>query len=251
MAKQTVYQAECNAVFHPTMSNDKLGGKKQKIMAVSYVPGNELLYLKNGTLVSDCIGTCGKVDCNGCAHRGVCYAIDSFCQYNAVTLNRVENTLQLRSDMAGHFEEIYQAAIEKGVNTIRYTESGEIESYEQFLEVVRLSERLPGVEIYLYTKNYPVLYRFFKSRELPENMTVLISIWENVGVAAWNDLKEHAGIKAFVVNNDAIKCDAMCPAYRKDDKGKVRRVKSDAVKCGNCRLCTRARKAKVIGCLEH
>lgn len=249
--KQTVHMRDCKAQFHATMSNDKLGGEKQKIMAVGYVPSNDLLYLNNGTLVSDCIGTCGKVDCSGCAKRGVCYAIDSYCQYPAVTVNRVENTMQLRDDIDKHFDDIYETAIAYGVDVIRYTESGEIETAKQFDKVIELSDKLPDVEIYLYTKNYDVLYKFFENRELPKNVTVLISIWGNTGVDAWLTLKHHKGVKAFVVNNDEIKVDAMCPAYRKDENGKVKRVKSDAVKCGNCKLCTRARDVKIIGCLEH
>ncbi len=244
---------DCNPHFHATLNNDKLGGKSEKILAIGYVPGSDLLYLNNGTMVSDCKGTCGAVDCSGCGFRGICYAIDSYCQYPAVTVNRIENTLQLRTNIDLHFLSIYYTALENKVETIRYTESGEIETYTQFSYVVELAEKLPNVKIYLYTKNYAVLRKYFESAELPENMVVLISIWENTGVSEFLEMSDHNNIKAFVVNNQDIKVNAMCPAYHKNPKtGKVERVKDNpAVKCGNCGLCTGKHKCKIIGCLEH
>lgn len=250
--KATVYMNDCKPCFHPTMANDKLGGKKHNIMAVSYVPGKELLTLKNGDLVSDCPGTCGAVDCSQCGKRGVCYAIDSFVQYPAVTVNRVENTMQLRSDIDQHFEDIKAAIIKNKVNIVRYTESGEFESQEHFDKFIDLALGMPEVHFYAYTKNYTVLRTYFsRGLELPANVVILISVWGTQGIAEYNEFKEHNNIKCFAVNSD-MKVEAMCPAYRKDENGKVTRVKSDAVKCGNCGLCTgKHPNVRVIGCVEH
>lgn len=250
--KATVYMADCKPCFHGTFDNSKLGGRESKIMAVGYVPGAGIDHFKDGRMITDCTGTCGAVDCSQCGKHGVCYAINSHTQYIAKTINNVENTMQLRADMTGHFEAIYQAAIDTGVDTIRYTESGEIESYEQFICALDTARRLPDKDLYLYTKNYAVLDTFFDAgNELPDNVTVLISIWENTGVDAWERLKHHAGIKAFVVDNDTVKADARCPAYIMNDTGTVVLNKAPAARCGNCKLCTRARAAKVIRCLNH
>ena len=250
--KETVYMKNCKAQFHPTLANDKLGGKKQKIMAVSYVPGRELLTLNNGTLVSDCVGTCRNVDCTQCGRRNVCYAIDSYVQYPAVTVNRVENTMQLREDIDQHFEDIYNTAVKNKVEIIRYTESGDFEDYNHFDHFIKLADRLPEVQLYVYTKNYKVLREYFNNGlELPDNVTVLISVWGDQGVVEYNEFKDHKNIKCFAVNSD-IPFDATCPAYRKDENGKVTRVHSDAVKCGNCGLCTgKIPQVKVIKCIEH
>lgn len=266
--KQTVYINNCKEQLHITISNDKLGGRNQKILAIGYVPGNELLYLNDGTLVSDCEGTCKDVDCTGCAKRGACYAIDSFCQYPAKTVACVENTLQLKNNMVQHFADIDEAIINEKAEVVRHTESGEIISFEHFNSIVEQAKRFPTVKFYMYTKNYPVLYKFFDTLglELPSNMVVLISIWGDYGVEAYEHLKHHNNIKAFVVNNPKY-TGVRCPAYIEDVKTLkngtvkhfVRRVKeeldgkakADAVKCGNCRLCTSARGCKVITCLQH
>lgn len=250
--KSTVYMEDCTPRFHPTMSNDKLGGKKYNMMAVSYVPGKGLLTLKNGNLVSDCPGTCGNVDCSQCGQRGVCYAIDSYVQYPAVTVNRVENTMQLRQDIDKHFQDIKDAIERNKINIVRYTESGEFESLEHFEKFVELANTMPNISFYAYTKNYAALRGFFaKGLELPRNMVILISVWGDQGVKEYEEFKSHENIKCFAVRSN-IPVDAMCPAYRKDETGKVSRVKSDAVKCSNCGLCTGKRpNVKVIGCIEH
>lgn len=104
--KETVYMKDCKPRLHGTFSNDKLGGKNLKIVAISYVPGKGILTFKDGRPVLDCEGTCRNVDCSQCGKFGVCYAIDSFVQYPAVTVNRVENTMQLREDINKHFADI-------------------------------------------------------------------------------------------------------------------------------------------------
>ena len=250
--KETVFMSNCTPQFHGTFSNDKLGGKTQNIMAVSYVPGADLLYFNDGRPVSDCSGTCASVNCSKCGKRNVCYAIDSYVQYPAVTVNRVENTLQLRNDIDKHFEDIKAAIIKNKIKILRYTESGEFENYNHFMKLVDLANDMSEVLVYAYTKNYAVLREYFNTgKELPDNMVILISVWEDQGIAEYNEFKEHKNIKCFAVRSD-IKVDAMCPAYRKDENGKTYRVKSDAVKCGNCGLCTgKHPTVKVIGCVEH
>lgn len=250
--KETVYMRDCVAQFHPTLLNDKLGGKKQRIMAVSYVPGKDLLTLRNGTLVSDCIGTCKNVDCSTCGRCNVCYAIDSYIQYPAVTKNRVENTMQLREDIDKHFEDIYNTIIRHKIQILRYTESGEIEDYRHFEYLIRLTNRLPKVQVYAYTKNYEVLREYFsRGLELPENLTILVSVWGEQGIKEYQEFSSHKNIKCFAVNSN-MKYDAICPAFKQDKNGRVYRVHTDAVKCGNCGLCTgKAPNVRVIKCIEH
>lgn len=246
--KKTVYASNQQARLHLTRSNSKLGGKKEKIFALSYVPGAGIIYFKDGRPVSTVVGTCGAVDCSKCGKKGICYAIDSFVQYPAVTVACVENTLQLREDIDTHFNEIYAAAIKEKVTTIRYTASGEIENYRHFEKVVELAERLPAVNIYLYTKNYKVLREFFgRGLELPNNLVVLISVWGDQGVKEYNEFKHHNNIKCFAVNS-TMKTQATCPAYTLVN-GKAKLNKE--MTCAKCGLCTARSKAKIIGCIEH
>lgn len=265
--RTTVYQDNLKGQFHATVSNDKLGGHEYKLMAVSYVPGNEIITYKNGKPVSDCIGTCGSVDCSGCARVGQCYAIRSYMQYPAVTINRIENTKQLREDINKHFDEIREYIRVNEIKMVRWQESGEIETFEQGDKELETADMFPDVTFYLYTKNYDWLRHVFASRELPKNTTVLVSVWEGIGLSEYNEFKNHENVKAFVVNTPELIPDVMCPAYaevvkhyKSGDKVKVVMTTEKngfspeyvkAVKCGNCQQCTRNRTSKVIGCLKH
>ena len=234
---------------------EKIGGLDQHIMAIAYVPGPGILhYVGTGEPVADIEGSCGCVDCSKCSKEG-CYAIRDYKRFVNYRNACITNTKALRADIDAHFDAIRDEIIRNAIETLRYTQGGELEGYNQFEHVVDLAIDT-GIEIYLYTKSYPVLYRFFEDegRELPENMTVLISMWgdDPEAIEAWNRLKHHAGIKAFVVDNDSIECDAKCPAYVAPAPGKkARLVKEDYAKCGRCKLCTRARNCKAIRCEKH
>lgn len=242
--KETIFEKDCQARFHGTFGNGKLG---KHVMAVSYVPGNGLLHFKDGRLVSDCLGTCSKVDCSQCGKFGICYAINSYVIRPNVTIARIENTLQLRNDMKKHFQDLEKAIRDNGVKVVRYTESGELESYEQLINLYNVAIRNPETRFYLYTKNYQVLRCFFDFRVLPTNMVVLISVWGDQGRDAWNEFKKYRNVKCFAVNSDMqVTCN--CPAYYKDENGKTKRDSSAT--CEKCRLCYDS-KAKIIGCLEH
>lgn len=247
--KKTIYSKNLKAQFHPTFGNEKLGGKNLKIMAVGYLSGDDIPTFKDGRPVVDMVGTCNKVDCSGC--KGSCYAMRTQRQYNGVTIARAENTLQLRKSMWQHFQDIKKAIIENNISIVRYTESGEIESYNQFQNLVNLARDLSHVRFYLYTKNYHVLHQFFDRSVLPENLVVLISIWGDIGVDAWHHFKIYRNVKAFVVNNHEgdLASGFYCPAYRRNtETGKVTR--DPEMTCAKCGLCFKS-PAKVIHCLEH
>ena len=242
---RTILMKDCKAQFHPTFSNSKLGGKEIHMMGISYLPGLDYLLFKNGEKVTDCKGTC--TNCADCINA--CYAVNSCKRFPNVTKNRVENTLQLRENIEQHFADIYWTIKDNNINVVRYTESGEIENINQFVHLYWLAMDLPTVKFYLYTKNYNVLREFFNNHVLPHNMVVLISVWGKNGVAAWNEFKKYSNVKCFAVNSD-LKVACYCPAYRKDENGKVYRVTDDRAKCGNCKLCFDS-TAKIIGCYEH
>lgn len=238
--KKTVLIKNCAPRFHATRSNSKLG----KMLAISYVPGADFRFLKNGTLVSDCKGTCGCVDCKHCERA--CYACRSYDQYPAVTLNRVENTMQLREDIQQHFSDIGDYIEKHHVAIVRYTESGEIESYEQFYALYWLAKCTPDTRFYLYTKNYDVLRRFFRYHVLPDNLVVLVSIWGDLGREEWNEFKKYSNVKCFAVHAEDLMPAIMCPAYKLVNGKVVRTGKT----CAECKLCFDS-KAKMIGCYEH
>lgn len=245
---KTTYIRNLQATFHPSYGNEKTGGKSDGMMAIGYMPGKGLIrYKKDGSLVSDCIGTCSAVDCENCMKK--CYAISMIKRYEDARINRIENTLQLREDINAHFKAIYDTIVHDKIKIVRYTDSGEIENYLQFAKLVNLALSLPSTRFYLYTKNYAVLREFFaEKKEIPQNMVVLISVWEDLGKAEFEEFRNHRNIKAFAVNSD-LKCQAICPAYKKEGK----RVKlNKEMTCAKCGLCWgKHPNVDIIGCLEH
>ena len=243
----TIFTKDLTPGFFPSYDNGKTGGKHDHFMAIGYYPGRGYLYFKStGELVADIIGTCGHVNCEECQKK--CYAVSMCKRFQDACKHRIENTLQLRQDIDQHFSDIKAAIISDKIKIVRYTDSGEIESFEQFVKLVGLAKDLENVRFYLYTKNYTVLRDFFKHCELPDNMIVLVSVWGETGLNEYNEFKHHKNIKAFVVNS-TLKPEAMCPAYKKIN-GKVKLNKS--MTCARCGLCWGKKPGvNVIGCLEH
>lgn len=244
MKRTTIYEKDLTARFHATTSNSKLG---KGVLAIAYYPGDFNTYA-DGRPVSDVQGTCAGV-CKAC--KGGCYAMRTIKQYEDACINRLENTLQLRKDIGKHFEDIFNYCKLNKVHTVRYTESGEIESFSQFLHVVALANRLQemGAVIYLYTKRYNVLREYFSTaNNLPDNMIVLVSSWGDVGLNEYQEFKQHKNVKLFAVNAPANLPAVYCPAYYMDSNGKVKR--DDSMTCEKCGLCYKS-TAKVIGCFEH
>lgn len=249
--KETTYSMTLQPRFHGTFSNAKLGGKNARIMAISYVPGNGIATFADGRPVTDVPGTCSGVDCSKC--EKACYAMRAYRQYPAVTVNRAENTLQLREYPDKHFDDIREAIIKNNITLVHYTESGEIENLLHFTRLCALAQKCPDVSFYLYTKNYNVLREFFSVWELPENITVLISTWDGQGEKEYQEFRDHPGIKCFAVkpSEDLQKqVQATCPAYKADANGKAKLNKE--MTCARCGLCTGKHPAvKVISCIEH
>lgn len=245
--RKTIYVKNLKSRFHASYGNEKTGGKKQGMLAIGYYPGRGYLYYKDSSLVSDILGTCGCVDCSKCVKK--CYAVSMVKRYEKACIARIENTMQLREDINAHFKAIYDTVIRDKIKIVRYTDSGEIENYLQFVKLVNLALSLPSTRFYLYTKNYAVLREFFgEGKQLPQNMVVLISIWENLGKSEFLEFRKYRNIKAFAVNSD-LKCQAICPAYKKEDK----RVKlNKEMTCAKCGLCWgKHPNIDIIGCLEH
>lgn len=239
MRMRTIWAKDFTPCFIPSHDNSKLGG----ILGISYLPMDGLDYLKSGLLLTDVKGTCKN--CDECARK--CYARSSNKRFEKVTIKNVCNTLQLRNDIDKHFADIENYIVTHNIEIVRYTESGEIETSAQFEKLVNLARKLSNVYFYLYTKNYEVLRAFFNRSVLPNNMTVLVSVWGKIGVNEWKEFKKYRNVKCFAVNSD-LQPRVFCPAYKKDKNGRTRL--NSAMTCEKCGLCYRS-KVSVIGCLEH
>lgn len=107
----------------------------------------------------------------------------------------------------------------------------------------------PGRGYLYYSNGSLVLREFFgEGKQLPQNMVALISVWEDLGKSEFLEFRKYRNIKAFAVNSD-LKCQAICPAYKKEGK----RVKlNKEMTCAKCGLCWgKHPNIDIIGCLEH
>lgn len=201
----------------------------------------------------DVVGTCGH-HCAGC--EGDCYVGASY-RYPSVIDGHARNTIAFRTDIEGSFKELIQQ-IERAKNKpeiVRINQSGEIETALELLLWVKTAARFPSIKFYLYTKNFDALRQviadYNDGATMPENITVLISVWHQYGIAEYKEFERLPFIKAFVYDDLTFDYDAAglhietyCRAY--DENGKM----DHNVTCQKCTKCFN-RSAKVIGCYAH
>ena len=138
----------------------------------------------------------------------------------------------------------------KKFDIIRINESGELTCKEDFKLWCFLAARHPETVFYLYTKNYNAI----KGSHIPRNLFVNVSIWHEVGIKEYLEMKDDPQIRAFVLVDDEYTRDvykkkgvvitSMCSAY--DENGKM----NHAVTCEKCKKCF-SNRSKVVGCFSH
>ncbi len=223
--------------------NIKLG---KKMGVWSTLMGDDTYNVKiNGVPVS-VKGTCGG-HCAGC--KGNCYVKKSY-RYPSVVLGHARNTLAIRNTEKC-FQDLDGQLNRKRVpfEQIRIDQSGEIENKEQFAMWCTLAAKHPETVFYIYTKNYDVVIPALLAGNVPENMTVLISIWHKFGVNEFEKVKNLPNVKAFVYDDNykyGFVIDTYCKAY--DEHGKL----DHNITCDKCKKCfNRLNNCKVIGCKAH
>lgn len=215
---------------------------KTDIPSWSTYPGDSDIYLKDGRPVAYFHGTCNGADCRACKNWESCYAIRML-RYPDVAKNYIENTMFLRSDIVELENELVKQISKisnKKSDMFRFDVSGEIESFEQLIMFLSVAYRIPEKTFYVYTKNYDVLYKYFKTGcELPDNFHVLISIWHESGIRCYLDLMYHKNIHCFIYN-DGFNYDSyglellsanQCKAYNKDG------TLNHDITCKKCKKC--------------
>lgn len=194
-------------------------------------------------------GSCGAY-CGGC--KNSCYVKHSY-RYKSVIKGHAIRTLAMREDMRGLFNELDKQLTNKREPFIyvRIDQSGEIESAAEFIGWCNLAKAHPETTFYLYTKAFNIVIGLLLKGKAPDNMTVLISIWHEYGVAEFNRVKRLNNVKAFVYcdgynyNKHGLNIETFCPAY--NEAGKL----DKSIKCGGrCKLCISG-PVKVIGCYNH
>ena len=151
---------DAEAQLHISKGNSKIG---KTIYNFSTLPGNEnnLLQLKDGTLLTNVPGTCSK-HCENCFHSG-CYAVNSARLHSNVVIKAWgENTLLLRKGIIWDKIDSYINKNQKKIKLWRINVSGEIGSVQEFEKWNNIAAKYPQIQFGLYTKNYEDLDLFMQ-----------------------------------------------------------------------------------------
>lgn len=211
-------------------------------------------------------GTCGE----HCKYCGVsingkqpsCYVRKSY-RYGSVIQRHAANTIAIRTDVKKCFEDLHGQLTRKRKKFVyvRIDQSGELETTEQFKGWEWLSDNHQETTFYIYTKAYEIVVPELLAGNVPDNLVVLISIWHEQGIEAYNKVKHLTNVKAFVYmdkNKNAdgwwyeeyaahgVEIQTICKAY--DEKGKM----NHNITCDKCKKCIACRKnTKIVGCFDH
>ncbi len=190
-------------------------------------------------------GTCNGF-CAGCELD--CYVGKSY-RYPSVIKGHHIRTHAMRENMDGLFSDIDKQLSRKRIpfKTVRINQSGEIETYMELWNWVKLAEKHTETVFYIYTKNYMAVEKILQYWHIPENFFVLISVWHEYGLKEYDRLKEHPQIKAFVYCDGfdyPFTPNTFCTAYNKE--GKL----NHELTCDKCRKCF-DKRFDIIGCYPH
>lgn len=225
-------------VISVSKGNSKLG---KGVMIFNLLPGDEPISTKDKGQLTNVRGTCAGC-CDGCLDK--CYAMrDARLHHNSVIPAIAKNTLIMRHNMEDTFKQLRENLVKNKAKVLRYHSSGEIESYEYLLHMVKLAIEMPEVRFYFYTKRFDLMDKYLKEcGELPENLVCNISEWKG-------NTKGYAleGLNTFIYDDgtdESLKNVPHCPAV--DKKGR-----KTGVTCENCGLCYRGNDGHVVAVYSH
>lgn len=192
-------------------------------------------------------GSCGG-HCAGCEKE--CYVKKSY-RYDSVIYRHMINTIAFREDLNKAFDDLQKqlSRMRKKFEIVRIDQSGELESMAELHMWCDTAFKEPKTHFYIYTKAYEFTIPYLLNNELPENITVLISVWHDIGYQEYLQVAHLQQVKAFVYDDGYhydFDIQTYCKAY--DDNGKL----DHEITCDRCRKCfNRSKNCKVIGCKAH
>ena len=243
-----IMKKEFRAMFNKD-GNIKLGNSWSFSMAMG---NDQIATVYNGKYYS-CMGTCGKY-CQGC--KNDCYVKKSY-RYTSVKYSHIRNTNAMVADISAAFSDLRTAIVKarKKPDIIRINQSGEIINTEYLLSWCKLASEFKNIKFWMYTKAFTIVLPALNAGMIPDNMTILFSIWHEYGINAFKSVQHMSNVKAFVYCDeyDYSKHDlgimTYCTAY-KNINGRM--TLDHNVTCDKCKKCfSRLASHKVIGCLAH
>ena len=232
-----LYPVYDNGELHVTISkgNTKMGN----IPNFNTLPGNRPITKKDGTQLTNIIGTCGK-HCKECFKA--CYAVRFVrMHHNACVKPYAMNTLIMRFDPEKLRAAIKEYCEKNVVKYFRFHTSGEIESKSQLELYAQICKDNPEVNFYLYTKAFGVLQDWFislgeRNEEIPDNFVINLSEWHGnldfMTSPACHTFFRKCNIFSYDDGNSGAKVEAMthCPAVDKQGH-------ETGITCAQCRRC--------------
>lgn len=230
--------------YDPTMKislvkgNSKLG---KGVYAFNLLPGDEPISTKDKGQLTNVSGTCGGC-CDGC--KNYCYAISDARRYhNTCIPSLAKNTLIVRHDMDKGFNQIKDEIVNKKAKVLRWHSSGEIETYDYLLHMVKLAVELSDVKFYFYTKRFEFVEKYLNEcGELPENLICNISEWK--GNTKGFNLD---GLNKFVYDDGTdplLQSIPHCPAVDKNGH-------KTGISCDQCKRCFSRNDGHVTAVYSH
>lgn len=165
-------------------------------------------------------GTCNG-DCPGCYAK-------KMTRYSDVYLNYLENTLAVKTDLKGSFEEIEKQLFSNPIfypAVVRVHDSGDFFSLEYYTEWMELAKRHPFTKFGAYTKAAEIV-NAYGIENIPENFTIQCSPWEG-------HCEPIGDLPQFIYDdgsNPEIAKLPHCPAVDKNGK-------RTGVQCKDCLYC--------------
>ncbi len=248
-----------SAKLHISTGNTKIG---KGVYNFSTLPGNDenLLTLKDGTVLTNVPGTCSK-HCDGCFNGG-CYAVKSALLHNNVVIKAWgDNTLLLRQGTLWGQLDDYVSQHKDKIKLFRINVSGEAESVKDFEEWNKIALRYPSISFGLYTKNFEDLDRFMqKHGDTAPNFCINISQWNHVAdkfLAKYPnkfnvfeyDPSNLANCNLSLVDRARLAKITKCPAVDKNGHH-VKKADGTPITCKDCGRCYR-KTGKITAVYAH
>ena len=223
--------------------NSKLG----KIAVWSTLMG-DYVYKRLKGVLKNIKGTC--TNCEAC--KGSCYVRSGYEMRPSEILNHAKNTWGLRNELDKVAADLSKQLSRGRIDVVRINSSGEIENADQMSMWCTLAYAYPNVKFYVYTKNYRTAVNFLKGGLVPNNMTILFSVWGKHGVKEFNSVKHLTNVKAFMFDDGKMKLtpQCYCPTYHEKLKTSDKYKRDAAHTCDKCKLCFTG-NIKVIACHDH
>lgn len=229
---------EPNMKISLVKGNSKLG---KGVYVFNLLPGSAPISTKEKGQLTNVHGTCEGC-CSDC--EDACYAIKDTRRYhNTCIPSLAKNTLIMRNDIDGGFAQLKAKLIKSKASVLRWHSSGEIESYDYLVHMVRLAEELPSVQFYFYTKRFGFVERYIREHgNFPSNLICNISEW-NGNTRDFN----LAGLNVFTYDDgtdENLKNVIHCPAVDRNGH-------KTGINCDQCRRCFSRNDGRITAVYAH